>query len=109
VTATDADDLTAPTREALAALDKGISAPTREALSLADVAERTLVQVRDGLIERHREDGPSAGWREPLEKVNVALSLVAGVDYPAQKVKRKPLEQARDLLHLLLAVFEERR
>jgi len=66
-----------------------------------DVAERAIVRVRDCLIERLREQGnapEAARWRLILDQVNVALSLLAGVEYPAAGIQQQPLHQARDLL-----------
>jgi hypothetical protein len=70
-----------------------------------DVAERAIVRLRDGLIEELRQNpaGERAErMRNVLKQVNVAISLVAGIEYPAAGPQGQLLEQARIVLQNLL-------
>lgn len=42
-------------------------------------------------------------WWMVLERLNVALSLVVGVEYPAAGIQRSSLEQAHETLGQILA------
>ena len=60
-----------------------------------------MVRIRDRLIEQLRHDGTSsmaARQRIALEHLNAALSLIAGVEYPAAGIQRSSLEETRDIL-----------
>jgi hypothetical protein len=92
-------------REAVATLDRALQAPPRQVGETVDVAERQVARLRDELIVRLRQDGASAaapGYRAALDRVNAALSLIVGVEYPAAGLHRKVLQQARDALHNLV-------
>lgn len=58
--------------------------------------ERDLTQVRDGLIARLRAapPGDTARARAALNGVNIALSLLFGVEYPSGSLERELLIQA---------------
>jgi hypothetical protein len=93
--------LIACARRAIEAIDRAIPEPTAELKQDVDVAERAIAELRDCLIHalRRAPDGPDAQRRRQLlDRVNVALSLVAGVEYPSAGIQRKQLEQARDVL-----------
>jgi hypothetical protein len=76
-------------------IDEALRKPPAEAREEVDVAERAVVVLRDRLIDELRA---GADRRALLDRVNAALSLIAGVEYPVAKFQRRPLEQARDLL-----------
>jgi hypothetical protein len=88
-------------REALGAVDRALHAPPNELKEPADEAERAAVRVRDTLIELLRA-GPPADrarrWRGALERANVAVSLLAGLEYPAAGAQQQPLKDARRVL-----------
>ena len=70
-----------------------------------DVAERAIVRLRDGLIKELRQNpaGDRAErMRSALNQVNVAISLVAGIEYPGAGPQGHLLEQARIVLQDLL-------
>jgi hypothetical protein len=70
-----------------------------------DEVERAVVAVRDHLIQRLRQTPrtPDPALRRALDQVNVALSLVVGIEYPVGSVQRDLIEQARATLTALLA------
>ena len=71
-----------------------------------DEIERAVVRLRDGLIDRLRAATPGNGTSElraALDRVNTALSLVVGVEYPLGGIHRQLLEQARDTLRAVPA------
>lgn len=88
-------------REALAKLDHAIGLPPPGAEESVDEALRAAVRLRDALIERlRREPGAAAAedWRTGLERVNVAISLIYGVEYSAIGAHGKPLQDAHPVL-----------
>ncbi len=92
-------------RAAVHELDAGCALPPLELGEEVDAAERAVVRVRDGLIARLRtggDDGDARRWRQALQRVNMALSLIVGVEYPSIGVRRKPLEQASAALKEVL-------
>ena len=91
-------------RRAAALLDAALAMRPQELGEEVDIAERAVVRLRDGLIERLRaadaaED--SAGARAALATINATLSLIVGVEYSQSGVQRGLLEQARDALRAL--------
>lgn len=66
-----------------------------------DVAERAIAQLRDVLIGklRNMHDSPEKdGTRAVLRRVNVVLSLIVALEYPATGIQQGPLQQAYDYL-----------
>ena len=67
-----------------------------------DEAERAIVQLRDDLIGKLRSmqgDSPQKEQTQALlERVNVALSLVVALEYPATGIQQGPLQDAYDYL-----------
>ena len=83
--------------EAVRLLDDALGKPPAELKAEVDVAERAVVALRDGLIVRRRES-PSEAVQARLDQVNVALSLVVGLEYPLGGLQRQMLDQARSVL-----------
>ena len=82
--------------DCVARLDGALGLPPEQLGQQVDVVEREVARLRDALIQRlRRHELPD---REPLDKVNAALSLIVGVEYPVAGLQRKSLEQARDTL-----------
>jgi hypothetical protein len=93
-------------REAIATLERARQAQPANLSEDVDEAERAAVQLRDQLIERLRQAGTpaeAASTRESLNTVNMALSLIVGVEYPAAGIQRKLIEQASAALRELLS------
>jgi hypothetical protein len=64
-----------------------------------DLAERSVVRLRDALIELSRSDSASDhGVQSALRQANATFSLIVGVEYPAAGIQKRLLEQARDTL-----------
>ncbi len=92
-------------RAAVRELDEGCALPPFNLGEEVDAAERAVVRVRDGLIVRLRAGGDRGDvrrWRQALRHVNMALSLIVGVEYPSIGIRRKPLEQASATLKEVL-------
>ena len=84
---------------ALEALERALGQPPAELTAEVDVAERAIARLRNRLIAGLRAapaDGDAHQRRRALDAANVALSLVAGVEYPAAGIQRTLLEQARE-------------
>lgn len=88
-------------RTAIEILDEGLQLPLPKLLQQVDEAENAVVHLRDCLIERLRKEMQQEGvseWRKPLDHVNAALSLIAGVTYPATGIQHALLEEAQTSL-----------
>jgi hypothetical protein len=86
---------------ALAAVEYCLTLLPIHCLSDVDAAERAINKLRDRLIEGVRRAEPGAHatmLQDALDRTNIALSLIVGVEYPATGTQRKPLEMARDTL-----------
>jgi hypothetical protein len=71
-----------------------------------DMAEQAIVRLRDSLISRLREESTSeeaTRLHAALDRVNAAVSLVTGVEYPGAGIQEASLKQARDVLKDVLA------
>ena len=96
--------------ESVAALERALPLTSGGLTKQVDVAERAVVRLRDILIERVRQDNSSVQqrrWRTALTRVNAALSLIVGVEYPAAAIQKSLLEQALDTLKALQATADE--
>ncbi len=83
-------------------LEKAYGMESRKVGKEVDLAEVKIVHLRDCLIERlRREDdvSQSARWRKILDRVNIALSYITGVEYPATGLHRNHLEQAKKVIN----------
>lgn len=91
-------------RHAVALLEDALSKPPEALRAEVDEVERAVVAVRDHLIQRLRQTPrtPDPALRHALDQVNVALSLVVGIEYPVGSVQRDLIEQARATLAALL-------
>ena len=88
-------------RDVMRSVDAIIVMAPRDLKKEVDEAERRVVKLRNCLIDRLRQDSGSSGpsrWRKPLDRVNVALSLIAAIDYPATGIRRRHLEDAQQVL-----------
>lgn len=88
-------------RNALSALEDSFGLPPNQLGQRIDRVENRVVMLRDGLIDRYRKEDRSAGasvWRDPLDRANLALALVACVEYPATGLHRSYLKDAQKVL-----------
>jgi menaquinol-cytochrome c reductase iron-sulfur subunit len=105
----DRDRMVADLREAVRSLDEALADFPKEAASKLSPAEAALARVRDALIARHRvADDPAtaSAVRGALDRANLCLSLVLGVEYPQGSAKKQPLEQARGVINELAGAVE---
>jgi hypothetical protein len=91
-------------RTAIEGLERAQEAPPLMVLREADLVQRAVVDMRDLLIERLRQDDTAAAarWRAALDRINVALSLIVGLEYPMGGIPRESAQQAREVLKSLL-------
>lgn len=86
-------------KDTLQALDEALSTPVQDLKGTVAGASRSAVRLRDEVIMRLRQEAGAPedvpALRAVLERANVALSLITGVNYPAAGVSREKLEQAR--------------
>jgi hypothetical protein len=84
-------------QEAMRLVEDALDKPPAELRAEVDEAERAVAALRDELIERWRVQ-PTHDVRHSLDRVNVALSLLIGLEYPVGGVQRDMLDQARGAL-----------
>lgn len=88
-------------QEAVEALDRVLAEIPCCRFQIVDFGECAVVRLRDCLIEGYRSASSAEEAQEikrDLDQVNIALSLVVGVEYPGAGIQQKPLEQARAVL-----------
>ncbi len=88
-------------REAIEAIDRVLATPPRDRHQIVDFGECAIVELRDCLIERYRQAGdPSEKQRlrSELDQVNLALSLITGIEYPGAGIQEKTILPAREVL-----------
>ena len=88
-------------QEAQRTLQGILDKPPLELRDDLDRAEVHLVAMRDEMrcLIRQEPNSPAKSARQnALSRVNVALSLVSGVEYPVGGIQRSSVEQARDVL-----------
>jgi HPt (histidine-containing phosphotransfer) domain-containing protein len=83
--------------QALKQIDAALEKPPAELKAEVDVVERTVAALRDELISQLRES-QDTDTREELDRVNAALSLIVGLEYPVGGIQRDMLKQARAAL-----------
>ena len=93
-------DIRAECEEIIRRLERAVNEPAVQLSEEVDEAERALTRVRDRLIEAGRRGRP---WRSALARLNVALSLVIGVEYPLGGLHRNSLRQACDVIAGVIA------
>ena len=90
--------------EAVEAIEAVLAEKPRQRLQIVDFGESAIVRLRDCLIERLRQENQSSlaqPLQDALNQVNIALSLIVGVEYPGAGIQQRPLEQAREVLEKL--------
>jgi hypothetical protein len=83
--------------EALRLVSHALDTPPASLKAEVNVAQRAMIALRDALIDRVRR-APSEPLRAALERVNVAISLVVGLENPLGELDRDLLKQARSAL-----------
>jgi hypothetical protein len=98
------DALSASRAEAVALLEEVLGVIPRNRYEEVDRAERAIVRLRDGLIERLRREedvGQVTRLHKALDQANIAISLITGVEYPGAGIQEESLQQAREVLQRL--------
>ena len=97
----ESSEVAARLDETLAALDAALMAPPADLKTATHEAILRVVRLRDLLIRRLRAATASeeqVADRATLDQVNVAISLMLGVEYPIDKMDSQPLAQAKGIL-----------
>ena len=87
-------------RKSIRLLQEGLDQPPAELQLNVDKVENLVAKVRDCFIERLREDEhqETSRWSDPLNEINVAVSLIAAVEYPATGVNRVHTQEALKII-----------
>lgn len=88
-------------RDAIAAIDRALQKEPQDMGTDVNLAQQAIIRLRDTLITRLRQQEASAELEE-LKQVNVALSLIASVEYPGNGIQPDPLTTVRAILQKLL-------
>jgi hypothetical protein len=100
-------DLTSPEfaedlRSAVESLGQAVDAPPLEIQRHALEAEQRVVRMRDELIERQRHDPGAPQVKSLLQQVNSVLSMIVGIEYPSNFVRREMIQQTHDALQAMI-------
>lgn len=88
-------------RDALEKLNNALDLPSHKMTFRVDIAENAVARLRDILIDDYRSAASldrANEIRGLLETVNIVLSLITGVVYPAGGFEKSGIESARNLL-----------
>ena len=85
-------------RAATEKIERAMAKHGREFIREMDEVERMIVQLRDTLIDRLRRDEADGPNHAALERINNALSMIIGLEYPIAGIRRDTLEQVRNTL-----------
>lgn len=88
-------------RKAIEKLDNALDLHPQKLTFEVDIAENAVARLRDLLIDNYRRaENPSDATelRRFPDRVNTALSLIAGVVYPSAGIERSLVEEARKVL-----------
>ncbi len=95
-------DLQSLCRKAKTELESAVEMKPTELVKQVDLAEISVVRLRDALIERLRRADPpeeAMDWHRVLDRVNVVLSMICGVEFPGLKgIERSTIGEASKLL-----------
>ncbi len=97
----DRRDLRKLCREAEKEIDRAYDKPPLKLGQEVDLAEVRIVRVRDCLIDWLRGETNAselARLKDMLNRVNIALSYIVGVEYPTAGVHRQLLKEALAVL-----------
>jgi hypothetical protein len=92
-------------RDAVAALERAIAAPPLQLTREANNTVRMILRMRDKMNEWLRQEGrvgDENAYLRAINRLNSALALLTNMQYPATGIRRKPVEQARDMLQSIL-------
>jgi hypothetical protein len=87
--------------EAIAAIDRLLADQPEKVAHDFSAATRCLASWRDALVRRRR-DLPAGGDHHALERVNAAISVILGGEFPLGKVPWREIDRVRQLLRELL-------
>ncbi len=91
-------------RAAIAALERAHAAPPFQFTRESDAALRSAVAVRDELIAQLEPGDATA--HAALDQVNIALSIIVGLTYPAAGLPRETIQHARSALQTALGLLQ---
>lgn len=97
--------ISAQCRKALACLDRALVAPPLQFSREVGSVVRILTQVRGKIADNLRQNPKSvenAQLERAYTRLSSAVMLIAGLAFPGGPVRRKPVEQARELLNDVL-------
>ncbi len=84
----------------IAKLDYVKSLPIDELETGLDEIQLKLIDLRDRLIESLRQGRSGVAARSELCQINLALSLIFGLEYPVTGFQRNKIDQAAAVLQL---------
>jgi hypothetical protein len=87
--------------EAIQELERAEQAPPTQVQAEISQAEKQVVKVRDQYIawlRAHPADGQAQARKIILGQINQSLSLIVGVEYPSNFIRREIITRARDIL-----------
>jgi hypothetical protein len=97
------DQLNRLCEDAVKILKQSHELPPPELQSKVDQVENLLARLRDSLIQRVRSDQtvPVSRFKDPLDRVNITISLIAGLVYPNSRFQREYIADSIGILDRL--------
>lgn len=89
-------------QDALKSIETVLDERPGEHLKEISQAMRSLIRIRDRLIDFDRERGLSANAVEHLRQINAMISVVASLEYPLAGLRWQRVELVRDGLAQML-------
>ncbi len=87
-------------------LEDARNRPVAELERDLDEAQLLIVELRDSLIERLRRDERNGELRNCLDRSNLALSMIIGLEYPLGGFHREKIKQAEKVVKELCPPVE---
>lgn len=87
--------------DAIQDLERAGQAPPTQVQADVSQAEKRVVKVRDQYIawlRAHPDDNQAQASKNVLGQINQSLSLIVGVEYPSNFIRREVITRARDIL-----------
>ena len=97
--------IAAQCRDAVDSLERAMAAPPLQLTKEANNTTRILTKMRDKINEWLRQEGrvgDADSYQRALSRLNSALAQLSALQYPANGIRRKPIQQAREVLQSIL-------
>jgi hypothetical protein len=89
-------------------LEAARSKPVTELETGLDEAQLMVVDLRDEYIENLRREADNNVIRRSLDQINMALSMIIGLEYPVGGFQREKIRRAEEVLKGIISGEREK-